>query len=260
MNQKRDPIGVLDSGIGGISTLQEMIRELPDERFIYFGDTANAPYGTKSTDEVIACVHGVVEELLKKHIKALVIACNTATGAAAATLRRELSIPVIGMEPALKPASQMRKNGSVLVLATPLTLHQEKFENLMKQYGQGAVKVPCPGLMELVEKDDGAGALHYLQELFARYPAEQVDAVVLGCTHYVFLKDMIRDLLPERIAITDGNAGTARQLRRVLAKADLLNDEGPGCVELETSGSAKDIELMRKLLTWPENGIRNPET
>ncbi len=247
MNQKRDPVGVFDSGVGGISTLRDMIRELPDERFIYFGDAANAPYGTKSTQEVISCVRNVVEHLMKKEIKALVIACNTATGAAAATLRKELSIPVIGMEPALKPASQVRKNGSVLVLATPLTLHQEKFENLMKQYGQGAVKVPCPGLMEIVEADDGAAALHYLQELFSRFDLDQVDAVVLGCTHYVFLKDMIRDLLPERIAITDGNAGTARQLKRVLAKADLLNEEGPGGVELETSGTEKDLELMKKL-------------
>ena len=251
MNQKRDPIGVFDSGIGGISTLRDMIRELPDERFIYYGDAANAPYGTKSTQEVIACVRNVVEHLLEKEIKALVIACNTATGAAAATLRRELSIPVIGMEPALKPASQVRKNGSVLVLATPLTLHQEKFENLMKQYGQGAVKVPCPGLMEIVEEDDGAAAQQYLRELFSRFDLDQVDAVVLGCTHYVFLKDMIRSLLPERIAITDGNAGTARQLRRVLAKAELLNGEGPGSVELETSGTQKDIGLMRKLLNNP---------
>ena len=248
MNQKRDPVGVFDSGIGGISTLREMIRELPDERFIYYGDTANAPYGTKGTDEVIACVRDVVDQLIEKQIKALVIACNTATGAAAATLRRELSIPVIGMEPALKPASQIRKNGSVLVLATPLTLHQEKFENLMKQYGQGAVKVPCPGLMELVEAGDDTGIRNYLEELFTRYPPEKVDAVVLGCTHYVFLKDRIRAMLPERIAITDGNAGTARQLRRVLEREGLLNEEGPGSVELETSGTEKDIEMMRKLL------------
>ena len=248
MNQARDPIGVFDSGVGGISTLREMIRELPEERFIYFGDTANAPYGTRSTEEVIACVRNVVDRLLKKNIKALVIACNTATGAAAATLRGELTIPVVGMEPALKPASKIRKDGSVLVLATPLTLQQEKFENLMKQYGEGAVKVPCPGLMELVEADDTDGARHYLQELFSRYPEDRVDAVVLGCTHYVFLKDMIRELLPERIAITDGNAGTARQLRRVLAQDGLLNTEGPGNVELETSGREKDLTLMRKLL------------
>ena len=250
MNQARDPIGVFDSGVGGISTLREMIRELPEERFIYFGDTANAPYGTRSTDEVIACVRNVVGRLLKKNIKALVIACNTATGAAAATLREELTIPVVGMEPALKPASKIRKDGSVLVLATPLTLQQEKFENLMKQYGEGAVKVPCPGLMELVEADDTDGARRYLEELFARYPEDRVDAVVLGCTHYVFLKDMIRELLPERIAITDGNAGTARQLRRVLAQDGLLNTEGPGSVELETSGREQDLAMMRKLLNF----------
>ena len=257
MNQRRDPIGVFDSGVGGISTLREMIRELPDERFIYYGDMAHAPYGTKLTDEVIACVRNVVDRLMEKSIKALVIACNTATGAAAATLRKELTIPVIGMEPALKPASKARKNGSVLVLATPLTLHQEKFENLMKQYGEGAVKVPCPGLMELVEADDGPGALNYLKELFSRYPADKVDAVVLGCTHYVFLKDMIRDLLPERIAITDGNAGTARQLRRVLEREGLLNEDGPGNVELDTSGSERDLELMRKLLDNSEFRIQD---
>jgi glutamate racemase len=248
MNQAHDPVGVFDSGVGGISTLREMIRELPEERFVYFGDMANAPYGTKSTEEVTNCVRSVVDKLLQKNIKALVIACNTATGAAAAVLRKELNIPVVGMEPALKPASKARKNGSVLVLATPLTLQQEKFENLMKQYGEGAVKVPCPGLMELVEADDTAGALHYLRELFTTYPPEKVDAVVLGCTHYVFLKDMIRELLPERIAITDGNAGTARQLRRVLEQNNLLNGEGPGSVELETSGTEEDILLMRRLL------------
>ena len=248
MNQKRSPVGVFDSGVGGISTLREMIRELPDERFIYYGDIANAPYGTKSTTEVIACVRSVVNRLLEQESKALVIACNTATGAAAATLRRELTIPVIGMEPALKPASEMRKDGSVLVLATPLTLKQEKFTNLMKRYGEGAVKVPCPGLMELVEADDETGALQYLQELFSRFDIDRVDAVVLGCTHYVFLKDMIRALLPEHIAITDGNAGTARQLRRVLDREGLLNPEGPGSVELQTSGTRKDLELMEKLL------------
>lgn len=254
MDLSRNPVGVFDSGVGGISTLKEIIRELPEERLIYYGDMANAPYGTKSTKEVIRCVRGVVELLMAKQIKALVIACNTATGAAAATLRQELEIPVIGMEPALKPASEIRKDGSVLVMATPLTLRQEKFENLMKRYGEGAVKVPCPGLMELVEAEDTDGARRYLKELFSRFPIDRVDAVVLGCTHYVFLYDMIRDLLPERIAITDGNAGTARQLRRVLAANGLLNEKGPGSVTLETSGTDRDLSLMKKLLGDPLSG------
>ena len=248
MDQARNPIGVFDSGIGGISTLKEMIRELPREHFIYYGDIANAPYGTKSTEEVIACVRKVVQHLLDRQIKALVIACNTATGAAAATLRREQTIPVIGMEPALKPASEKRNGGSILVMATPLTLQMEKFNLLMSKYGEGAIRVPCPGLMELVEADDGKGALEYLKKLFAGFDLDRVDAVVLGCTHYVFLRDMIRDLLPEHIAIMDGNAGTARQLRRVLARNGLLNEEGKGKVEFETSGGEKDLELMRKLM------------
>ena len=111
MNQAEHPIGVFDSGVGGISALRAMIRALPQEYFIYYGDTANAPYGTKSTEEVLACVRRVTERLTEQSIKALVIACNTATGAAAAALRREMTIPVIGMEPALKPASEIRKVG-----------------------------------------------------------------------------------------------------------------------------------------------------
>lgn len=248
MDLTRNPVGVFDSGIGGISTLREIVHELPREHFIYYGDIANAPYGTKTTEEVITCVRKVVDHLLEKQIKALVIACNTATGAAAATLRKELSIPVIAMEPALKPASEKREGGSILVMATPLTLQMEKFNLLMSKYGEGAVRVPCPGLMELVEADDREGSLNYLKDLFARYDLDHVDAVVLGCTHYVFLKDMIRDLLPDHIAITDGNAGTARQLRRVLAQKGLLNETDEGKVEFETSGGEKDLAMMRKLM------------
>ncbi len=252
MSQAEHPIGVFDSGVGGISALRAMIRALPQEHFIYYGDTANAPYGTKETAEVIACVRQVTERLLARKIKALVIACNTATGAAAYTLRRELTIPVIGMEPALKPASEIRKNGDVLVLATPLTLHQEKFNLLMEKYGEGAVRVPCTGLMELVEQENWQGAEAYLKEVFAQYDTAKVDAVVLGCTHYVFLKDMIRGMLPERVAITEGSEGTARQLKRVLARNRLLRESGEGRVELETSGSTEDLDKMRRLLERPE--------
>ena len=251
MDQSVYPIGVFDSGVGGISALQAMIHVLPQEHFIYYGDTANAPYGTKETEEVIDCVRRVTDRLLERHIKALVIACNTATGAAAYTLRRELTIPVIGMEPALKPASEVRKNGDILVLATPLTLHQEKFNRLMEKYGEGAVRVPCTGLMELVEQENWAASKAYLEEVFALYDLKRVDAVVLGCTHYVFLKDMIREMLPERIVITEGSEGTARQLRRVLVRNRLLREDGKGMVELETSGSTEDIEKMRRLLERP---------
>lgn len=249
MNDRENPIGVFDSGVGGISTLGAMIRLLPREKFIYYGDTRNAPYGTKTTEEVIRCVRGVVRELERSDIKALVIACNTATGAAAATLRAELEIPVIGMEPALKPAYEAEREGSILVMATPLTLRQEKFIRLMEKYGEHAVPLPCDGLMELVEGEAEEEARKYLEALFAERDMEKVGAVVLGCTHYVFLRPMIREMLPERILITDGNEGTARQLRRVLEQRGLLRETGEGSVQMETSGEKeKTVAAMKRLL------------
>ncbi len=248
MNRREDPVGVFDSGVGGISALIAMKRLLPNETFIYYGDTRNAPYGTKATDEVIRCVQDVVARLQEDRIKALVIACNTATGAAAATLRKELDIPVIGMEPALKPASELRKDGSILVLATPLTLHQDKFERLMEKYGEGAIRVPCTGLMELVENEDYDQAEAYLKQVFSAYDMNTVDAIVLGCTHYVFLKDMIRDMIPPSVAITEGSDGTARQLKRILQRNNLINESARGKIILETSGTEKDLRLMQKLL------------
>ncbi len=253
MAEKEKPIGVFDSGVGGISTLGALKRELPGEDFRYFGDTKNAPYGTKSTEEVIACVRRVVDHLMDADIKALVIACNTASGAAAATLRAELTIPVIAMEPALKPAEEAWQGGQLLVMATPLTLKQEKFLGLMDRFGAHAAPLPCPGLMELVEREDEAGARRYLTDLFDRWDLKKVDAVVLGCTHYVFLKPLIREMLPERIRITDGNAGTARQLRRVLAERRCLRTGGEGSVCMETSGDPESIlpvmeRLYRKAL------------
>ena len=256
MRNQQDPIGVFDSGIGGVSTLIAMIRILPGENFIYFGDHANAPYGSKSTREVIELSRAAADRMLHQNAKALVIACNTASGAAAATLRKELTIPVIAMEPALKPAAEHRKNGSVLVLATPLTLQQEKFIHLMEIYGEGAVKVPCPGLMELVEQDDQEGAEHYLRELLSSFDLSRVDAIVLGCTHYVFLKDMIREMIPEHVMITEGSEGTARQLKRVLQREGLLNGEGPGSLRLQTSGPEKELEIMRRLIL--RSGVNIP--
>ncbi len=245
----RRPVGVFDSGVGGIGTLAALRRELPKESFLFYGDTANAPYGTKSREECMACVERVMAHLLDSGVKAVVIACNTATAVAAADLRARHSLPIIGIEPALKPAHEMRRSGSILVLATPMTLRLEKFRALYERYGEGAVPLPCPGLMELVETEAHDQARRYLTELFAPFDLTQVDAVVLGCTHYVFLRPILRKLLPPTVAVLDGNEGTARQLRRVLTANDLLSD-GPGGVQLETSGDpGRVIPLMARLLT-----------
>ena len=251
MADSRSAIGVFDSGVGGIGTLAQLTRELPHESFVYFGDTANAPYGTKAPEEVMRCVRSVMEQLTAMDVKAVVIACNTATSVAAARLRAELTLPIIGMEPALKPAAEARRDGMILVLGTPVTLRLEKFSALMDKYGEGAVRVPCPGLMELVEARDFDQAELYLQNLLRDYDLNRVDAVVLGCTHYVFLRPVLKRLLPEHVRVFDGNEGTARQLRRVLEQNALLNEtEEQGSVKLLTSSPHKEetISVMQALL------------
>lgn len=243
------PIGVFDSGVGGISVLGELERTLPHENFLYFGDTLHAPYGTKPETEVLTYVRGVVDELIHRQVKAIVIACNTATSVAAATLRAELDLPIIGMEPALKPAAEQRQGGQILVLATPVTLRLPKFQALMARYGEGAEPLPCPGLMDLVEQERFDQAEIYLKERLSAYNADQLDAVVLGCTHYVFLRPILTRMLPKRTLILDGNAGTARQLARVLNSRGLLRTEGAGSIQLETSGNPSVIRpQMERLL------------
>ena len=248
MADRNSPIGVFESGVGGIGTLAALRRELPQERFLFYGDTANAPYGTKSREEVMGCINRIMEHLLAQDVKAVVIACNTATAVAAAELRAKYTLPIIGIEPALKPAHEMRRDGSILVLATPMTLKLEKFRALYERYGEGAIPLPCPGLMELVEREADDEARRYLLELFSPYDLTKVDAVVLGCTHYVFLRQVLKNILPDTVSVLDGNAGTARQLRRVLTANDLLAD-GQGSITLETSGDpAKVLPVMQRLL------------
>lgn len=256
--QKNAPIGIFDSGSGGISVLRTALRMLPNERFLYFGDTANAPYGTKTEEEVIALAKNVAERLLDEGCKALVIACNTATCAAAATLRAMYpDLIIIGMEPALKLAHDLRPEGDILVLATPVSLSSNKYRLLYTAYGEHAHSLPCPGLMDFVERGDidSDELKAYLKDKLSPFlqngniPA----AVVLGCTHYVFLKETIRSLLPEETLVLDGNEGTVRQLGRRLMQQELLADAAPaaGRVHIATSGNDAALALMQQLLHLP---------
>ena len=207
------PIGVFDSGLGGLSVLGAATALLPNESFIYFGDNRRAPSGDKPPEVVLRHAEDVTDKLLSLGCKAIVIACNTATSVAAQPLRKQLSLPVIGMEPALKPASLLPGAGRILVLATRLTLSQEKFNRLMARYGRDAVAVPCPGLVELVEagETEGARVDALLARLLSPYRDEGCKAVVLGCTHYVFLRRSVERVFGSGVPVIDGNAGTARQ-------------------------------------------------
>lgn len=244
------PIGVFDSGLGGISVLRNMCAMLPAESFVYYGDNKNAPYGTRSEEEILDLAQEDVNFLLRYQVKAIVIACNTATSAAAKTLRETMDMPIIGMEPALKPASLLRKTGIIAVLATPATLRQNKFRLLMQKYGEHAVPVPCAGLVEFVERGEieGERLEAYLLKALEPFQNTQIDALVLGCTHYVFLKNTVQKLWPG-IPLVDGNDGTARQLKHVLEERGLLSDGADRSVRLFTSGdSEKLLPLMQKLL------------
>lgn len=237
------PIGVFDSGLGGVSVLRNMCALLPGEDFIYFGDDKNAPYGTKTEEEILRLAIDDVSFLLKKNVKAIVIACNTATSAAAQYLRDTLSIPIIGMEPALKPASMNRKEGLIGVMATPATLKQKKFRLLYEKYGEYAMPIPCPGLMEFAEKGilDGEEIDSFLKKLLNPYLEKYaLESLVLGCTHYVFLKGAIQKACPH-LSLYDGNDGTARQLKRVLSERNWLNESATGSVSMYTSGDEDSI-------------------
>lgn len=246
----KDIIGILDSGVGGISVLCKAVELLPNENFIYFGDNANAPYGPRPLEEICALSARAIDHLLRQEVKAMVLACNTVTSAYGATIRSQVSIPIIGMEPAVKPASLARTGGTVLALATKATLSLEKFSRLMDVYGEGVVPVEGKGLVELVESGKANSEESYdaLAKLFAPYQNTQVDGIVLGCTHYPFLRRQIERFFPHA-QIFDGREGTVRQLKHRLEETGLLSTSAvPGRVELQTSGSDETIALMEKLL------------
>lgn len=253
-------VGVFDSGVGGISVLRALTAELPHEDFHFFGDSANAPYGEKSVEEVRALVARIADGMLADGAKAIVIACNTATSTSAALLRAEHpDVPIIGVEPALKPAVEAARPGAVLVMATPVTLRLEKFQELERHVaGESDVRVlcaPCPGLASRIEQGhlDEPDVTDLLQGLVGGYRGE-VGSVVLGCTHYPFVRRQVAKVLglPDE-AFFDGAAGTARQCRRMLEAAGLLADEGrSGTVSLGSSrNTAEELELYRRFLALP---------
>ena len=234
-----DFIAVFDSGVGGISVLKHLVKQLPEERFLYFGDSANAPYGTKTKEEVRQLTLDAAEMLYLRGIKALVVACNTATSAAITDLR--LAYPdliVIGIEPALTRAADTYPGGALGVMATPMTLREEKFSALVERFQDSCqiYKLPAPGLVELIEagKADSPEAEELIRNLFANYP--KLDALVLGCTHYPFAATAITRVLGEDTALLDGGDGTARETKRRLEAACLLRS-GEGSVTIENSSN-----------------------
>lgn len=247
-------IGVFDSGVGGISVLRELVAQMPGEKFLYFGDSANAPYGIKTTQEVKALSLQAAAHLADRGLKALVVACNTATAAAIRTLRQQYpGLVVVGIEPAVKPAAERFPGGRVGVMATEVTLREEKLHALLAQYPQTEfIPIPAPGVVELVEqgKADSPEMDALLEKLLSSHKGK-LDGLVLGCTHYPFVKKAIRRVLGD-ISLFDGGEGTARHCKALLAERALLA-EGPGSVEIENSlGCDRILALSNALLKETE--------
>jgi len=220
------PIAVFDSGVGGISVLKHIHHLLPNEHLIYVADSLNAPYGNKSTSEIKTRCFTIADFLIEKNVKALVVACNTATAAAIDSMRAQYSLPIIGMEPAVKPAAEASKTGVIGVLATTGTLKSVQFSALLESYGRNVevVTQACIGLVECIERgelnDESTRVL--LQQYCQPLLDEGADTIVLGCTHYPLLKPLIQELVGENVVLIDTGAAVANQLKSRLLEQQLL--------------------------------------
>lgn len=227
-NTNNHPIGIFDSGVGGISVLKHIQALLPHEDLIYLADSKYAPYGNKTAQEITQRCLILSDDLLQKNVKAIVVACNTATAAAISELRETFDIPIIGMEPAVKPAAEASKNGVLGVLATVGTLKSAQFAALLESYGRHVkiVTQACLGLVECIERGelDTPQTKALVRQYTAPLLAEGADTIVLGCTHYPFLKEVIQAIVGEEIALIDTGAAVAKQLKRQLEEKGLLSN------------------------------------
>ncbi|TBU87805.1 glutamate racemase [Stutzerimonas kirkiae] len=253
MNESR-AVGVFDSGVGGLSVLREIHARLPGQALIYLADSAHVPYGEKSPEFIRERCRRIAAFLLEKGACALVLACNTATAAAIADLRAAYpQLPIVGMEPALKPAVQATRSGVVGVLATTGTLRSAKFAALLEQVGRDVkvVMQPCPGLVERIEAGELASAetRALLAALVAPLLAAGCDTLILGCTHYPFIRPLLEDMLPASVSLVDTGAAVARRLQGLLAERGLLAGEaGEAGVRFWSSGEPRRMSAVLPLL------------
>ena len=253
MYTKEDYIAVFDSGMGGISVLRQLRKLMPQENYVYFGDSANAPYGSRTTEEVRELSLAAAQKLTAEYpVKALVVACNTATAAAIETLRHHYpDLIVVGIEPALKLAADHFPGGNLGVLATEVTLREEKFDALMHRFDQDCkvYKIPAPGVANLIEagKNDSPEMIALLRSLLEPYIGK-LDALVLGCTHYPFVTRNIASIMGPGTQLLHGGKGTARETKRRLEKTGLLNDGEGSVILLNSSDNPKMPKLAEALL------------
>jgi glutamate racemase len=239
------PIGVFDSGLGGLSVAREIRARLGHEDILYLADSAYCPYGGRPLEEIRARSIAVTNALVDRGAKLIVAACNTASGAAIELLRKTFELPIVGLEPAVKPAAASSRAGRIAVLATPATLQTERFHRLVDNHGTGVdvVKIACAGFVEMVEKGavSGPETIELVREVLEPAREAGVDRVVLGCTHYPFLRGAVAEVLGDGVEILDSGAAVARQVERVLRENGLLRSGGEGAIRFLTTGIPAQI-------------------
>lgn len=245
-------IGVFDSGIGGLTVLKEALRQMPNEDYKYYADTLHVPYGTKPKDEVRGYVFDAVDFFAAQGVEALVVACNTATSITINDLRKRYAFPIIGMEPAVKPAVEKAEDRRVLVFATPITVREKKLHDLVQSLdSEDIVDLHAlPGLVEFAEKFifDEDTVIPYLQDELSGYDLKEYGAIVLGCTHFIFYRKHFERILPKGVDIIDGNLGTINRLRTLLENKNSIKD-GKGNIEFYCSGKKEtDDSKYRRYL------------
>ncbi|MGH2560777.1 MAG: glutamate racemase [Thermomicrobiales bacterium] len=251
------PIGIFDSGLGGLSVLREVRQLLPAEDLIYFADSAYCPYGSRTPEEILTRGLAITGELTRQGVKLIIVACNTASSVAIDDLRVECAVPIVGLEPAVKPAVKRSRTGRIAVLATPRTVAGQRLADLVARHGNGAdVRlVPAPGWVDLVEsgRTSGPEAERAVVPLVEPLMRAGVDTLVLGCTHYPFLRPIIERVTGPDVAVIDSGEAIARRARDVLAAASLLRvTETPGSLSFFTTGLAEPVgDLFARLLGLP---------
>jgi glutamate racemase len=251
-------IAFFDSGIGGLTVLKNAIEEMPNTDFIYYADIKNVPYGTKPREEVRRYIFEAVDFIAKQDIKALVVACNTATSVAISDLRKMYDFPILGMEPAVKPAIVKNYGKKILVLATSLTLKESKLESLIKSLDKTnkTVKMEMDMLVRFAESFDfSSPVVHaYIQDKLCSLRLDNFETIVLGCTHFIYYKQIIQKIAGNGIEVLDGNIGTINNLKRCLSETEFKNDNHTGEIIFYLSGKKVDQEQKNKLLEVMEYG------
>ncbi|MUT64568.1 glutamate racemase [Paenibacillus sp. NEAU-GSW1] len=252
-------IGFFDSGIGGLSVMAEALQRLPAQNYLYMADTLHVPYGPKDKDEVKGYIMDAVSRMMAEGIDALVVACNTATSIAVNELREMYSLPIVGMEPAVKPAVEMnRATGKrVLVFATQLTLSLPKYYALVSRVDEGGIvdSLPLPELVKYCEElqFDKQVISEYFRDKLSGYNLDDYGIIVLGCTHYPFYRHILREMLPPHIQIVDGNAGTVRRLSALLTRAGIAHHGSGNVSFMCTNDDPVYIDKMHTALAYFRN-------